>query len=306
MNILPRRSLQKNLELLEELDAFLNCGYSQGEILDLLTSELGCRYRQRLQRGQPWSSVWELEPEMALVLRTAELNGRLRDFISLALEHYRGKISFQNTLRQKAAYPLLTLGFTLLLLLGFVFFLLPLFNSLAADLGGEPPSALGQWLLLGGLVLLIANGKFFYRLLLEKTGLRQTLESIQTLNLLVMTDRAGIPLANFLAEYLRSAPRSDLSRVYFYLAKGLSVGEALSRAELFSRDELRLLTIGGGANYARGLDYLLKTFKQKYQDKINKIIFYCEPTLLLLTGGILALVAWSFFRPLFGYAGVEL
>ncbi|MDR1113566.1 MAG: type II secretion system F family protein [Candidatus Margulisbacteria bacterium] len=298
-------NLQKNLELLEELDALLDCGYSQSEILDLLTSELGRKYRQRLQRGQPWSDVWELEPELLLVLRAAELNGRLRDFVALALEHYRDKTAFQNTLRQKAAYPLLSLGFTLLMLLAFVFFLLPMFNGLLVEMGGQASSALWQWAFFGGLILLLLNGKFIYTQLLEKTGLRQTLESMQTLNLLAITDRAGIPLANFLSEYLRCAPPSALNRVYFYLAKGLPVGEALARAELFRPQELKLLTIGGGTNYSRGLAYLLKNFKQNYQNKINKIIFYFEPALLLFTGGIIALVAWSFFRPLFSFAGME-
>ncbi|MDR2428610.1 MAG: type II secretion system F family protein [Candidatus Margulisbacteria bacterium] len=298
-------TLQKNLELLEELDALLDCGYSQSEILDLLSSELGRKYRRRLQRGEPWSAVWELEPELLLVLRAAELNGRLPDFVALALEHYRGKTALQNTLRQKAAYPLLTLGFTLLMLLAFIFFLLPLFNDLLVELGGQPNSAFWQWTFLGGLILLLLNSKFIYAYLLEKTGLRRTLESMQTLNLLAITDRAGIPLANFLSEYLRCAPPSALSRVYFYLAKGLPVGEALSRAELFQPQELKLLTIGGGANYSRGLAYLLRSFQQDYQNKINKIIFYFEPALLLLTGGIIALVAWSFFRPLFSYAGME-
>ena len=298
-------SINQNLELLEELSAFLNCGYQPGEIIDLLTSELGRRYRQRLRRGQAWSAVWELEPEMALLLRTAELNGRFRDFIALALEHYRGRISFQNTLLAKAAYPFLTLVLTVLMLLGFVFFLLPLFNSLTAELGGQKTSVFWHWGLLSGLAVLFINYRAVYRFLLERTGLGRLAENLRILQLLTLTEQAGIPLANFLAEYLKSNTQAALAKVYFYLAKGLSAGEALTKAEIFNREEIRLLTVGGGANYARGLNYLLQDFRQAYQNKIDKIIFYFEPGLLLFSGSVMAFCAWGFFRPLFSYAGIE-
>ncbi|MDR1997192.1 MAG: type II secretion system F family protein [Candidatus Margulisbacteria bacterium] len=297
--------LKQNLELLEELDAFLRCGYQPGEILELLASELGCRYRQRLQRGQAWSAVWELEPEMALILRTAELNGRLRDFIALALEYYKNKISFQKALRQKAAYPVLTLVFTLLLLLGFIFFLLPMFNGLTAELGGRQSPRFWQWLIIG---LVVAPGcavRPLSGLLLERTGLKRLQNTLQQLNLLLLTDRAGIPLANFLAEYLPANPQPELARIYFYLNKGLPVGEALARAEVFSRAELKLLTVGGGANYSRGLEYLQNACRQNYQRKIDGILFWLEPGLLLFAGGVIALISWSFFRPLFSLSGLE-
>lgn len=297
--------LKQNLELLEELSAFLECGYQPGEIIDLLSSELGLRYRQKLRRGQSWSAVWELEPEMSLLLRTAELNGHFRDFIALALEHYRAQLSFQNNLRQKAAYPLLTLLLTMAMLLGFVFFLLPLFNSLTAELGGQAISPLWHWSLLAGLILLGVNYRAVYKFTVARTGLGRLSATLQVLQLLMLTERAGVPLAVFLAEYLRSASHPALSRVYFYLAKGLAAGEALARAEIFERQEVRLLTVGGGANYARGLEYLLQNYRQAYQNKIDKIIFYFEPGLLLFSGTILAICAWSFFRPLFSYAGME-
>jgi len=297
--------INQHLELLEELSAFLSCGYQPGEMIDLLTSELGRRYRQRLRRGQPWSAVWELEPEMSLLLRSSELNGRFRDFIALALEHYRNRVSLQNTLRQKAAYPALTLVLTLLMLLGFVFFLLPLFNNLTTELGGQKSSAWLHWALLGCITVLFINYRTVYRLVMEHTGLGGLAENLRILQLLVLTEQAGIPLANFLAEYLKANTQTALAKVYFYLAKGLSAGEALAKAEIFDREEVRLLTIGGGANYVRGLNYLLQEFRQKYQNKIDKIIFYFEPGLLLFSGTVMAFCAWGFFRPLFSYAGID-
>ncbi|MDR2430972.1 MAG: type II secretion system F family protein [Candidatus Margulisbacteria bacterium] len=297
--------LRRNLELLAELDAFLNCGYQQGELLGLLRSELGRRYRPRLLRGEPLSAVWELEPELALILRAAELNGSLSDFVALALEHYQDKLVWQNTLRQKSAYPLLVLVFTVLLLFGFVFGLLPLFNSLAAELGGEPGNALWPWLFGGGLILFLLNIRPLCGFLLAQTGLNALDMTVKHLNLLLLTERAGIPLANFLAEYLKENPRSEFNRVYFYLGKGVPVGEALSKAGLCGAADLRLLGLGGGANYARGLAYLQKTLRQEYQAKINKILFWLEPGLLLFTGGVLAALAWGFFRPLFNYAALE-
>jgi len=297
--------VRQNLELLEELDAFLNCGYQFGEILELLTSRLGCRYRQRLQRGEAWSAVWELEPEMSLILRTAELNGRLADFVRLAMEYYKEKISFQSALRAKAAYPLLILVFTILTLAAFVFFLLPLFNSLTVELGGRSNSALWQWLLVFLVAGLMLSFKPLSNFLFRCTGLQEQSALLQKLNLLVMTDNAGVPLANFLAEYLQLAPQPDLAKVYFYLQKGLSSADALARAGLFAPAELKLLTVGGGVNYSRGLGYLRNNLKQAYQNKINQILFWLEPGLLLFTGLVLAVISWSFFRPLFSLSGLE-
>lgn len=297
--------IRQNLELLEELDAFLNCGYQLGEILELLASRLGCRYRQRLQRGEAWNQVWELEPEMSLILRTAELNGRLPDFVRLAIDYYREKISFQNALRSKAAYPVLILVFTILMLAAFIFFLLPLFNSLTTELGGQQNSVVWQWLLFLLIIILLINLKPLSNFLFRYTGLQQQNTALQKINLLVLTDSAGIPLANFLTEYLQLAAQPELARVYFYLQKGLSSSAALAQAGLFSPAQLKLLTVGGGVNYSRGLVYLQNSLKQAYQHKINQLLFWLEPGLLLFTGILLALISWNFFRPLFSLSGLE-
>ena len=78
-------------------------------------------------------------PLMVSLVRVGEAGGFLGDSLKMIAETYQADAELQDKLKSAATYPLVVLAIAVLAMIGMITFIVPIFESMFASLGGELP-----------------------------------------------------------------------------------------------------------------------------------------------------------------------
>jgi type IV pilus assembly protein PilC len=262
------------------------------------------------------------------LLKAGEESGRLETVLEQLAEHFEKQHDLEQKIRSATAYPLFVTAVALVVMGVMVLFVLPRFASIFASMGVEMPGAAAfilntslfllknRYLLPLFLLPLILAAAYFKtghgRLRLDRLRLRLPL--LQSFYRQALTARfartmsmllsSGIPLTaaleltgrvldNRIAAHL-------LHRTCSAVKKGKTMAATLQSSGLFPEMLIEMIRVGektgelakmlqqSAAHYERELSYLA--------DRLGTLL---EPLLLLVIGGVIGLMVYSIFTPMY-------
>jgi type IV pilus assembly protein PilC len=292
--------------------------------------------RDDLTKGKPFYEAFsrhpkEFSPTVFNLVKAAEVSGTLQktlEDLSISLEK---DAEIQNKIKSALIYPIILVCIATAILTFLVTFALPKVAGVFSQSGITPPwfsqVVFTVGLFLGANILIILPGalvligaavwavtktevgkKTFSRMLSSLPLIRNVYHELavqrmaSTMSSLM---RAGLPIVqtiNVAAETVGlDAYRTALLRVANEgLTKGLTIGEAFRREEVFPKMVSSLVAISEKAGH---LDEVLDTLAQFYESNIDAniktLVSLLEPFMLLLMGVMVAIIALSIIVPIY-------
>lgn len=307
--------------LASEWSALLKAGLTITATLALLEEQakkhekpILSRARETVMEGR---TLWETLDEsgafprfFTALIQVGEMTGTLPEELDRIAEHYRKKAEFKRKAVSALAYPCFVLLFALTVLLTILTFILPTFETLFASL---------QITLPAGARIALAAGKF-----LQETGrflFLLPLLSALGLGISLKTEKGREKIDEIL---YRSRFCKRLLLIRFaatlsaFLESGRTLGDALEDCkDTIGNDFAESLKKSGfslpifyqltriGMESGELSDFLMKAaglMEREAERKASRFRAILEPAMLLLVGGMTAIVVFSVILPVFHMA----
>lgn len=296
--------------------------------------------RAGLEKGQPFHTTFAkypkfFSPVFVNLIKAGESSGNLeRVFqdlnVSLIKENeLRGRV------RAALVYPTLLLIMALIILTFLVTFALPKIADVFSGGGFDPPLFskvvfgiglfLGKyiWIILAVVLVAVSVsvyffskvkfgrellGKFlnntpFVRKIIKELALQRFAETLGSLM------KSGLPIMESLEITANAVGNEDISASLRRIAnegvvRGLTIGEAFRNEVAFPKVVTNLVAISEKAGH---LDEILTTLSDFYELEIDSslktLVSFLEPALLLMIGGIVAVIALAIIIPIYQLVG---
>lgn len=312
-----------------ELDAAL--GFAVHEQKDAVLSYLLCRMRQDLQQGLSLSTAlqrFQAFPQIVgKMIEVAERSGRLTEVLGMLLDFYQFQQRIIREQKRLLNYPLVVFSFFLVLSLGAVIFMVPMFKRMYSGLGDElfwltrllvqlsdslrsrPQSWMLAALLFAAAVAVVHKLLGWYWLLNLIPGGKRLQESVSLLfysrSMEIML-LSGVTLQDALAlaeEMLPKLLRRRIIAVRRAVDSGKSLREAYALVPVFSPMFIKMVALGESSGH---LSSSFARIGNQNQEILKKIMAWAntliEPILMVLIAlGVLGFLL-SMYLPLFKMA----
>ncbi|MFH2139091.1 MAG: type II secretion system F family protein [Candidatus Omnitrophota bacterium] len=263
------------------------------------------------------------------MIKAGEASGTLSEVIGKLADLKENEIAFSSKIRSALAYPVLLLVVGLLTLFILTTFVLPKFIVLFQDLGQELPLITqiliavslfckNWWTVIIAVGIFVgfsltgyfktAGGKLWLDALQLKTPiLKDVVTKVQisrfsrTLGSLI---EHGVPILSSLQVVGEIASNKvfalEIKRIHSQVAKGKSISECLRGSNIFDKNTLDLISVGEeGGQLEEMLLRIAKMNESESAQKIESLVFMLEPTLILILGGVVALIVVAILMPIF-------
>ncbi len=296
--------------------------------------------RDALAKGQPFYSTFTkypkyFSPVFVNLIKAGETSGNLEkvfDDLSRSLEKdqaIRGKI--------KAAliYPMVLVVLSVLILFGLVTFALPKIANVFMSGGIEPPTfsriVFGVGLFMNAwayiifpaiIIGLIGSWYFFQKTVAGNAIMGRFLArapivgdilyriAIQrfaaTFSSLL---KSGMPILNALEITADSVGHVEMRAALLRISrdavpKGLTIGEAFRREQIFPRVVVNLIAISEKSGHIESiLDTLAEFYEAEIDTSTKTLISFLEPALLMVIGFVVAIIALAIIVPVYQLVG---
>lgn len=297
-------------------------------------AEIVADVRRQVETGQPLSSALEGFPRTfdrlyISLVRAGELSGNLEG----VLEQLAGYMERADSLRRKVsgalAYPTVVLGMVVLLALGFLLFIIPLFEGIFTGFGAQLPLptrvvvAISEFLRDYFYIplILIAGIWLFFRFYGETAEGRLKLDSAKlrlpifgklfvkvavarfsrTLGILV---RSGVPIMDGLAITAATAGNRLLEQAVKKtrraVGEGQTIAEPLKQTEVFPAMVVAMIAVGERTGR---LEEMLGKIADFYDDEVEVTVTglasLLEPILMIFMGLVVGGLVVSMYLPIF-------
>jgi len=296
--------------------------------------------RDSLTRGQPFYSTFTkypkyFSPVFVNLIKAGETSGNLEkvfDDLSRSLEKdqaIRGKI------RSALIYPAVLVVLSMLILFGLVTFALPKIANIFMSGGIKPPTfsrivfgvglfisawsyiifpiiligSIGSWYFFqktvaGNAIMgrFLAKapivGDILYRIAIQRFA--ATFSSLL---------KSGMPILNALEITADSVGHAEIKAALLRISrdavpKGLTIGEAFRREQIFPRVVVNLIAISEKSGHIESiLDTLAEFYEAEIDVSTKTLISFLEPALLLVIGFVVAIIALSIIVPVYQLVG---
>ena len=312
-----------------ELDDAL--GFAVQEQKDCVLSFLLCRIRQDLRDGLSMSSAlrhYQAFPQIvAKMIEVAESTGRLTEVLGMLLEFYQFQQKIILEQKRLLNYPLVVFSIFIVLSLGAVIFMVPMFKRMYAGLGEDlfwltwalvklsdslrfnPEAWILGTLFSGAIIVCVYRLFGWYWLLNLIPGGKRLQQSIQMLfysrsmEIMLLT---GVHLQEALAlaeEMFPKQLRKRIAPVREAVDSGNSLCDAYAMAPVFSPMFVKMVALGESSGH---LPSSFARIGSHNQEALKKIMAWAstliEPLLMILIAlGVLGFLL-SMYLPLFRMA----
>jgi len=292
--------------------------------------------RENLTKGQPFYEAFERYPKIFStvfinLIKAAEASGNLQQTFEDLSTSLTREAELRSRIRGALIYPAIILTASLAIFIFLSTYAIPKIADVFSQSGISPPLfsrvvfAVGLFfnaniILIGIVFISVLSGAFFFfsrttigrrmgdrmfsHLPLIK-GVYRDLAIQRFAYTLSSLIKAGLPIINaikitadvvgfeeFKVSLLRIADEG--------LARGLTIGDAFRREMVFPRVVTNLVTISEKAGH---LDSVLITLSDFYASRVDTeiktLVAFLEPLLLLMMGGMVAVIALSIIVPIY-------
>jgi type IV pilus assembly protein PilC len=291
---------------------------------------------ENLSKGQPFWQAFAKHPEtfsptFVALVKAAEASGNLQKTFEDLSNSLEREAELKSRVRSALVYPIVVMCMALAILTFLFTFALPKLSAVFTGGGINPPTfsriVFGVGLFIGDNIIVIYS--IFFAVIAvcvwgawkTETGKRLFNRVVTNLPVIrkVYTDlavqrmastisslmKAGLPIVETLTVAAETVGHRDFQQALLRvandgLAKGLTIGEAFRREEVFPKSVTNLVAISEKAGH---LEEVLATLASFYESNIDSniksLVSLLEPLLLLAMGAIVAVIAISIIVPIY-------
>ena len=296
--------------------------------------------RTTLEKGKPFYVTFAKYPDFfspvfVSLIKAGEASGNLENIfndLSFALEKER---ELRSRIKAALVYPVILLVASMLVMFFLVAIALPKISAVFETAGIDPPffSKVVFWIgdFLGGnlilILVLMVGGGIFSAVYFRKTSVGRILIARASHRIPVLKNvlkrialqrfastlsslmKAGLPILESLEISADAVGDEEIKSALLRvsregIAKGVTIGEAFKREEVFPRVVTNLIAIGERAGH---VEDILKTLSDFYETEIDAsiktLVAFLEPMLLLFIGITIGTIALSVIVPVYQLIG---
>lgn len=309
-----------------QLQVMTSAGISVAAALDILSRDVqSLMKRQRLQqalrymeKGKSFSQAMEqtgLFPVLACrIIYAGEQAGQLDDMFGLVSHYYEDVQKQRQALRQALAYPVFLLACTILLLVGAVFGIVPVFADMFHEFGIPLPPAIKALLSIGqvlreygmiiavGCICLSILGVYSWQDQAYRLAIVRRIFSLawcrrvgiilcwqRFSQLLGMQIRSGIPLLEAMQDAAQAVRlvwfRQEIAACCQLMEQGMSLSQAAAKRHITTPYITTMLVVGETTGtYDETLQAITAYYTWHIQQFLQQLQQYIGPAVLLLAG----------------------
>ncbi len=291
--------------------------------------------RKDVEAGLPLSDAIERHPKVfsplyAAMVRAGETGGMLDSALLRIADQLEKEDSLRRQIKAAMMYPAVVLGFSVLVLIALVTFLVPIFIGVFKQFGGDLPAITkltvgmsklmtGSWyLLIAGTVLAVwgflkwkksARGRphwdaFRLRIPAKIGDIVQKVALARWSRTLSALISAGVPIMQALDITAKTAGNTVVERameaVIESVKQGGTIADPLKDAPVFPSMVTHMVGVGEETG---ALDTMLSKIADFYEDQVDAAVksltSILEPVMIVLVGGMVGFIVISMYLPLF-------
>jgi type IV pilus assembly protein PilC len=268
-------------------------------------------------------------PLFVAMTQAGETGGVLEGALRRVADQLEKDASLRRQIRSAMVYPTLVITFAVGVMLALVAFLVPVFENVFKEFGGELPAmtqvsvalshaVLGYWwLLFGGTIVVVVSFLKWkssswgrpqwdrFRLLIPKIGpIVQQVAVARWSRTLASLTSAGVPLLQALEITGRTggnvAVEEAMDGVIASVKRGGTIAAPLAQAPVFPTMVTHMVGVGEETG---ALDAMLDKIADFYEDQVEasvkSLTSIMEPLMIMVIGGIVGFIVISMYLPLF-------
>ncbi len=263
------------------------------------------------------------------LIEVGERSGRLEEALSALSRHYEDRARLDRRVRSALLYPAILLVIMLAVIVVLLVKVLPVFNDVYAQLGGQLTGVAGGLLSLGraldagmpvlcallglvvlALILFAALPSFREKVLavwrksMGDRGVSRKLNTARFAQSLSMGMSSGLPLEESLelAGSLMSgvpAAQARCKQCLALLEQGEPLSKALSQSEALPHAQCRLLELGlRGGSGDRAMEQIARRLGEDSEIALEEKVGQVEPALVIVTSVLVGLILLAVMLPL--------
>jgi type IV pilus assembly protein PilC len=264
------------------------------------------------------------------MVRAGEAGGALDQSLSRLASQLEKDDSMRRTIKAAMAYPVLIACFAIMVMIGMLLFIIPIFAKMYADLGGQLPSLTrlmmtlsnmlkGYWFIVfPGIAGFIwgmrrlkntPQGKRSWdraklKLPMKVGPVIQKIAIARFSRTFATLVSSGVPILQAIEITGKTSGNSvieeSMAMVRESIRSGESIAKPLSRVPVFPAMVTHMISIGEETG---ALDAMLNKVADFYEDEVDASIksltSIIEPIMMLFVGGLVGLVVISMYLPMF-------
>jgi type IV pilus assembly protein PilC len=291
--------------------------------------------RKDVEAGLPLSDALARHPKtfspiFVAMVRAGETGGVLEESLLRVADQLEKDEALRRQIKSAMVYPTVVLTFAVLVLLGLVTFIVPVFVGIFKQFGGDLPAmtkftvALSNlvksfwWLLFGGFVGTMVGFKkwrrsdvgrpvwdaFRLRLPMKIGDIVQKVALARWSRTLSALVSAGVPLLAALDITAKTAGNhvveKAMSDVIESVKRGGTIAAPLKEASVFPGMVTQMVAVGEETG---AMDTMLSKIADFYEDEVDAAVkaltSILEPVMIVVIGGIVGFIVISMYLPLF-------
>jgi type IV pilus assembly protein PilC len=291
--------------------------------------------RKDVEAGMPLSGAMEAHPKVfnplfIAMTRAGEAGGLLEESLLRVADQLEKDASLRRQIRSAMIYPALVVTFAIAVMMALVAFLVPVFEEVFKQFGGELP-AITQvsvlmshivlnywWALFGGTGLVVYSfikwksskrgrpywDRFRLRVPLKIGAIVQEVAVARWSRTLASLTSAGVPLLQALDIVGKTggniAVEEAMTGVIASVKRGGTLAEPLSKTSIFPSMVTQMVGVGEETG---ALDAMLEKVADFYEDQVEASVkgltSILEPVMIIVIGSIVGFIVISMYLPLF-------
>lgn len=288
-----------------------------------------------LETGLSFSAAMAKQPDafpplMVSLIRVGEAGGFLGDSLKMVADTYRSDVELQDKLRSASTYPLVVLIIAVLAVIGMITFIVPIFESMFASMGGELPLATQLlvitshnmvWILPVLLVVTVSawfwwlrnrhtekvrkiTGPLGLRLPIFGKIARKTAVARFTRNLAMMLS-AGVPLLQALTSVESTsnnwAMEQTIAEIQVAVRDGESMAAPMARSVVFPSLVAQMVAVGEeSGTLPQMLTKIAEMYEAEVKASTDQLASVLEPLLIVTVGVMIGSMVLALYLPIFG------
>ncbi len=300
------------------------------KLADVLTT-----IRKDVEAGLPLSDSMErhkdvFSPLYIAMVRAGETGGMLESSLLRIADQLEQEDSLRRQVKSAMMYPIVVLTFAMIVLIGLVTFIVPVFVGVFKQFGGDLPmitkvtvgishAVTGYWFIVAPLVAFVVYlfrrwkksekgrgqwDKFRLRIPMKIGDIVQKIALARWSRTLSALVSAGVPLMQALDITAQTAGNrvveDAMAAVIDSVKQGGTIAEPLRHSPVFPGMVTQMVAVGEETG---ALDAMLAKIADFYEDQVDasvkSLTSILEPVMIVIIGGMVGFIVISMYLPLF-------
>ena len=291
--------------------------------------------RDDVEAGMPLSDAMAKQPAAfdrlyVAMVRAGEAGGALDQTLLRLATQLEKQDSLRRSIKSAMTYPILIAGFAIMVMIGMLLFIIPIFANMYKDLGGQLPSLTrlmmgvsnmlkGYWFIIFPVIILIiwalirlkntekgrrSWDRFKLALPMKLGPLIQKIAVSRFSRTLATLVGSGVPILQAIEITGKTSGNTVIEDAMVDVKESVRSGEPIAkplmRVKAFPPMVTHMISIGEETG---ALDSMLNKIADFYEDEVDATVksltSIIEPIMMLFVGGLVGVIVISMYLPMF-------